>query len=98
MLRVFIRSTSGSGGNYVTAFNRFVAGGRPTTAFTEDLMFSAILSSPAVLTDVDQLIIQFDTSAGGDVSLRGMQVVPEPASMLALATGAVALLRRRKRA
>ena len=98
MLRVFIRSTGGTGGSFSLAFNRAVAGGRPTTAFTEDIPFSSILVSPSALTDVDNMIVQFDTTAAGDVSLRGMQAVPEPASMVALAMGAVALLRRRKRA
>lgn len=98
MLRVFIRSTAGTGGNFDLAFNQFVAGNRPTTAFDEDLMFSSVLVSPTALTDVDQLIVQFDTTAGGDVSLRSMGAVPEPASMAALAIGAAALLRRRRKA
>lgn len=97
-VNVFIRSTTGTAGSFLLGFSQFVAGGRPTTAFDEDILFSSILVNSSSLTDTDQFIVQFDTTAGGDVSLRGMEAVPEPATMLALATGAVALMRRRKRA
>lgn len=96
-VNIFLRSTTGTGGNTPLAFTHFVAGGRPTTAFTEDILFSSILISASSLSDVDQLYIQFDTGPAGDVAVTRLEAVPEPATMAVLATGALALLRRRKR-
>lgn len=97
-LRLFVRSTTGTGGTTPLAFSRTIAGGRASTAFTEDFLFSSMVGNASTWTDVDQMVFQFDLTEAGDVSLNSMQAVPEPASMLALATGAIALLRRRKRA
>lgn len=96
MLRVFLRSTAGTGGSFQLAFNQAVAGGRPTTAFTQDLLFSSILVSPTALGDVDQMIVQFDSTAAGDLSLRSMAAVPEPATLAVLTGGVIALMRRRR--
>lgn len=95
-LRVFVRSTSGTAGSTLMAFSQTVLGGRPTTAFTEDVLFSSVLIAPLALSDVDQIHIQFDTAPAGDFSLTRMEAVPEPATMVALGLGAAALLRRRR--
>lgn len=54
-------------------------------------------SDAALLGDVDGIQIDFDPASGGDFSLNGVQTVPEPASVAALALGAAVLLRRRKK-
>ncbi|MCO5297092.1 MAG: PEP-CTERM sorting domain-containing protein [Fimbriimonadaceae bacterium] len=97
-VNIFLTSSTGTGGNTPLAFTQVVAGGRPTTAFTEDILFSSILINAASLADVDQIYIQFDTAPAGDVALTRLEAVPEPATMAVLASGALALLRRRRRA
>jgi hypothetical protein len=48
--------------------------------------------------DVDSIGLNFLTQPSGDFSVTQFEVVPEPATLTALAVGAAALMRRRKRA
>ncbi len=74
--------------------SRTVLGGRPATAFTE----SFDLSGLAQRNDVDAVLLEFTTSPGGDFALTSVEAVPEPASIAAIALGALGILGRRRKA
>jgi hypothetical protein len=50
------------------------------------------------LSSIDSVLMTYETDQAGDASFYGISGVPEPATMSLLAVGAVALLRRRRRA
>ena len=85
--------TNGGANSYSRTLN--ISGGLffPTPA---NYLFD-FTSDAASLGDVDGIKIDFDPVAGGDFSLNGVQVVPEPTSIAVLSIGAIALLRRRKK-
>ncbi|MBV6457735.1 MAG: hypothetical protein HONBIEJF_00854 [Fimbriimonadaceae bacterium] len=85
----------GSFTNGYTTVTRLVAGGRNETPFTETFSFSDFTG--ANFSDVDQLVIEFENSPGGDYALEGFEAVPEPASIAVIGLGLAALARRRRR-
>jgi len=90
-VNVFLGSESGS-----TRYSKTVAGNQ-FLPFTVDLTGADIVSnSTTTLASFDSILFTFRSTNSGDFELGSIETVPEPASMAALAIGAVALLRRRK--
>lgn len=91
-MTVTLRTTSGG----VSTSTANIAGGQ-MSAFTQDFFFSGF-SGGANFNDIDSMSFLFDTGPSGDFALDSVQLVPEPASMIALASalGALAARRRRK--
>lgn len=85
--------TNGGANSYSRLLN--IAGGITSVSpVTYTFDFS---SDAALLGDVDGVTIYFDPQAGGDFALNSVNAVPEPASMIAIAVGAAAMIRRRKK-
>jgi len=89
---------SGNGGTTSQVSGVIGAGSSP---FDFSILYSS-LSAPITLTDVDKVILSLGTGASGDyavgdIALTEVTPTPEPASMAALAVGAVGLLARRRR-
>jgi hypothetical protein len=83
-----------SGGNAFMS-SKLVAGGRNETPFVETFSFAGF--GGANFGDVDQIVVEFFNSAGGDFALDSFEVVPEPASIAAVGLGLAALARRRRK-
>jgi hypothetical protein len=69
--------------------------------------FSVIISSNDIVANwglgasfskFDTLYVRFDSSVSGDFELGSIEAVPEPGTIAALGMGALAMLRRRKKA
>lgn len=89
-----VRSSSSNGGNFATYTGAF-QGSSVNAPFTETVNFSEF--SGFNFGDVDQITFNFNSDISGDVSLSGLQAVPEPTSMVILATASAMALRRRKK-
>ncbi|MBS1703728.1 MAG: PEP-CTERM sorting domain-containing protein [Armatimonadetes bacterium] len=85
--------TNGGASSYTRTLG--IAGGI-VPASPQTYMFD-FTSDAASLGDVDAVKFDFDPAPGADFSLTGINSVPEPASIAALAIGAAALLRRKKK-
>lgn len=85
--------TNGGASSFSRSLN--VSGGivpaSPTT-FTFDFTADA-----ASLSDVDGIVLSFDTAPDGDFAVTNISAVPEPASMAAITVGIAAMLRRRRK-
>lgn len=90
MMTVYV----GSFNNGYSTVSRLVAGGRNETAFVESFSFGDFAG--ANFGDIDQIVIEFENSAGGDYALENFEAVPEPATMAAIGLGLAALIRRRR--
>lgn len=85
-----VRTELYSGGALIGAV--MASNGGSLTPYTMNFDFSAFN-----LTDVDSILYKFDPLPGGDYVVGSAQAVPEPATMAALALGAGALLRRKRK-
>ncbi len=85
-----------SGANVYT-HNRIIAGGRASTPFTEDVMFTSAGLGGMNWADVDSIALRFVNSPSGDFALSRFEAVPEPASMIALGAGVAVLAARRRK-
>lgn len=92
-VNVFALSGQGTGTSSSTTI---VAGGQ-TSPFDVDFSFASFTGN-ADLSNIDRLVIVFDTSPSGDFALSQVSTVPEPASMAILGLGALGLIRRRRAA
>ena len=95
-LSYVLQVISGNGAVTSVASGTIAAG---TSPFDYSILYSS-LSTPITLTDVDVVDVSFGTGASGDYALGNMSLItvaPEPASMAALAIGAIGLLARRRR-
>lgn len=72
----------------------------PGAGFDYDVLFSTLsITGTMDWSNVNMIAVKFNTSPNGDYVLGQLQIVPEPASLIALATGVVSLVgyaRRRK--
>lgn len=48
------------------------------------------------MSDINQLVFQFDTPASGDFAISSVQAVPEPGTLAGLSLAGLAILRRRR--
>jgi len=71
-------------------------GGNSTNPFDFFVPFSSFTGT-ANFADADILVFEFDNTPSGDFAIDSISAVPEPATMLALGTGAAALIARRRR-
>lgn len=56
------------------------------------------MSGTTDMANIDALAIWFDTDIDGDLSMKEIRAVPEPATLGVLGVGALAMMRRRKQA
>ena len=84
-----------NGTTVAASYTKIVSGGQFSPF---DVMIGAadLTSGSATWNDFDMMAISFDTNVNGDFSLGRVEAVPEPATMLALSAGLVAMARRRK--
>ena len=89
---VFLNSELG-----LTSYAKTISGNQ-FTPFSVDITAGDLVGSAPGTTfnNFDSLLIRFGSTNSGDFELGSVEAVPEPASIAALAVGAVALLRRRK--
>lgn len=59
--------------------------------------FVDLVFQPSLLAQADSLTVEFHADPSGDFALGRIETVPEPASMTAIALGALGLISRRKR-
>lgn len=93
------------GNDLAVKVNAIVIGGGTSTASinvpsnggSQDIMFSSF-SGGANFGALTSITFQFEPVTSGDFALSSIEAVPEPASMVALALGASALIARRRRA
>jgi hypothetical protein len=80
----------------VNRYAKNVAGGQ-MTPFTVSITNADLMNGMPMWGNFDALRIDFFTSNAGDFQLSQITAVPEPTTMAALAVGAIALLRRRRK-
>ncbi len=72
----------------------------PGTGFQHDVLFSSLMTFGTMdWSQVNYISVRFEPSPSGDFAISQLEVVPEPASLIALMTGVVSLVgyvRRRK--
>lgn len=72
----------------------------PGVSFQHDILFSSLTTFGTMdWSQVNYISVRFEPSPSGDFALGQLEIVPEPASLIALATGIVSLVsyaRRRK--
>lgn len=72
----------------------------PGVGFHHDVLFSSLMTFGTMdWSQVNYISVRFEPAPGGDFALSQLEVVPEPASLIALMTGVVSLVgyvRRRK--
>lgn len=91
---ISVRSSSSNGGAFVTVADTF-QGNSVNTPFMRTVDFSQF--GGVNFSDIDQVILKFDSATSGDVALSSFQAVPEPASMIVLAAAGAFAARRRKK-
>jgi hypothetical protein len=90
---ISVRSSS-SGGDFVSVTDAF-QGNSVNTPFTKTVDFNQFAG--VNFSDIDQVVLKFDSANSGDVALSSFQAVPEPTTMITLAAGGVFAARRRKK-
>lgn len=88
-----------NGVNYTT-YKKTIAGDQfsPFSVLVTASDIMGTIGAGASMTGFDTLYVRFDSAVSGDFELGSIQAVPEPGTMAALGLGAVAMLRRRKKA
>ncbi len=89
-----VRSSSSNGGAF-SSVTKPIPGNSVNTPFMTSFSFSEFAGIN--FSDVDQLVIKFDTGISGDIALDSVEAVPEPATMIVLGAAAAVAARRRKR-
>ena len=94
-LNVNVQTLGPDGGS---SSGNFVIAGNQDVAFTYTVPMTA-LTGGATVSAIDRLTVYFVTSPSGDFGLSGIGTsgVPEPASVIAIATGLALLAARRRR-
>lgn len=93
LLRLRVRSSTQNSGMYMISTQNIGVINSSTDVYFDFNSFSGFDFS-----DVDQIVLEFNTPAGGDITIDTFEAVPEPATLALLGAGALAISRRRKQA